>query len=133
MRMIRKNITLDPDVLKRFCEIADKKGIQVSTWVNVKMKEFIVESERVVVVKNNDCDIINHSISGNISYIDSAELKESLEWLTNNVQVLPESERWSTPFIKYGVQYITHEVNGKTWRRDIDPSGGSNHGEWESN
>ncbi|TGE35860.1 hypothetical protein E4K67_22340 [Desulfosporosinus fructosivorans] len=43
MVMKRQNITLDPVVYKCFSEIAEKKGIQTSTWVNAKMKSFIEE------------------------------------------------------------------------------------------
>ena len=43
MVMKRQNITLDPVVYKCFSDIAEKKGIQTSTWVNAKMKSFIEE------------------------------------------------------------------------------------------
>ena len=42
---IRQNVSLDPDVFERFCEIAGKKGIKISTWVNQQMVEFIEEEE----------------------------------------------------------------------------------------
>lgn len=41
MSMIRQNVTLDPEVYDKFCEIASKKGIKTSAWVNAKMIEFI--------------------------------------------------------------------------------------------
>lgn len=44
--MKRQNITLEPDVYEKFIEIATKKGIKLSPWVNSKMKEFIEEEER---------------------------------------------------------------------------------------
>lgn len=48
MATIRKNITLDPEIYKNFCKIAERKGIRMSTWINAKMKEFIEEQERVI-------------------------------------------------------------------------------------
>ena len=42
---MRQNITLDPDVYEEFCNYAGKKGIKVSTWINLKMKEFIEEEK----------------------------------------------------------------------------------------
>lgn len=44
---MRQNITLDPDVYDEFCKYAGKKGIKVSTWVNIKMKEFIEEEKLI--------------------------------------------------------------------------------------
>lgn len=41
----RQNITLDPEVFEKFCSIAGKKGIKISTWINQRMKEFIEEEE----------------------------------------------------------------------------------------
>lgn len=43
--MRRQNITLDPVVFEEFCVIAGKKGIKISTWINLKMKEFIEEEK----------------------------------------------------------------------------------------
>ncbi|MFK7695925.1 hypothetical protein [Paenibacillus sp. HJGM_3] len=43
--MKRQNITLDPEVFEKFCEIAGRKGIKISTWINQQMKEFIEEEE----------------------------------------------------------------------------------------
>ena len=45
MSTIRQNVTLDPEVYDKFCEIASKKGIKTSAWVNAKMIEFIKEEE----------------------------------------------------------------------------------------
>jgi hypothetical protein len=39
----RQNITLDVDIFNKFCDIAGKKGIKISTWITLKMKEFIEE------------------------------------------------------------------------------------------
>jgi len=47
----RQNITLDPEVFERFCHFAGKKGIKISTWVNLKMKEFIEEEEAAEAAK----------------------------------------------------------------------------------
>jgi hypothetical protein len=44
--MKRQNITLEPEVYEKFVEIASKKGIKLSPWVNSKMKEFIEEETR---------------------------------------------------------------------------------------
>jgi hypothetical protein len=41
----KQNVTLDPEVFEKFCNIAGRKGIKISTWVNLKMKEFIEEEE----------------------------------------------------------------------------------------
>jgi hypothetical protein len=41
----RQNITLDPEIFERFCNIAGRKGIRISTWINAKMKEFVEEEE----------------------------------------------------------------------------------------
>lgn len=49
MATIRKNITLDPEIYKNFCKIAERKGIRMSTWINAKMKEFIEEEQERVI------------------------------------------------------------------------------------
>lgn len=49
----RQNITLDPEVFERFCEIAGKKGIKISTWINLKMREFIEEEEALEEIRRN--------------------------------------------------------------------------------
>jgi antitoxin component of RelBE/YafQ-DinJ toxin-antitoxin module len=43
----RVNITVDPETLDEFYRLAAKKGIKFSTWVQVKMEEFI-EEERMI-------------------------------------------------------------------------------------
>lgn len=45
------NITLEPGVYEEFCKYAGKKGIRVSPWVNVKMKEFIEEEKQAEAEK----------------------------------------------------------------------------------
>ncbi len=47
----RQNITLDPVVFEKFCDIAGRKGIKISTWINLKMKEFIEEEETAEAAK----------------------------------------------------------------------------------
>jgi hypothetical protein len=44
--MKRQNITLEPEVCEKFIQIASKKGIKLSPWVNSKMKEFIEDENR---------------------------------------------------------------------------------------
>ena len=41
----RQNMTIDPEVFDKFCLIASKKGIKISTWVTARMREFIEEEE----------------------------------------------------------------------------------------
>ncbi|EWG12759.1 hypothetical protein [Cytobacillus firmus] len=43
----RVNITVDPDTLDEFYRLASKKGIKFSTWVQVKMEEFIEEEKMI--------------------------------------------------------------------------------------
>jgi hypothetical protein len=50
----RQNITLDPEVFEKFCNIAGAKGIKISTWINIKMKEFIEEEELLQEQKLNN-------------------------------------------------------------------------------
>ncbi|MCM3413508.1 hypothetical protein [Metabacillus litoralis] len=43
----RVNITVDPKTLDEFYRLAAKKGIKFSTWVQVKMDEFIEEEKMI--------------------------------------------------------------------------------------
>ena len=43
----RVNITVDPETLDEFYRLAAKKGIKFSTWVQVKMEEFIEEEKMI--------------------------------------------------------------------------------------
>ncbi|WP_163538317.1 hypothetical protein [Gracilibacillus sp. YIM 98692] len=43
----RVNITVEEQVMDEFFKFANKKGIKFSTWVNVKMKEFIEEEKMI--------------------------------------------------------------------------------------
>lgn len=47
MTKTRQNISLDPETFERFCDLAGRKGIKISTWINLKMKEFIEEEEQL--------------------------------------------------------------------------------------
>jgi post-segregation antitoxin (ccd killing protein) len=49
----RQTITIDPTVYDEFIKIAEKKGLNVSTWVNSKMKEFIEAENELEEQKNN--------------------------------------------------------------------------------
>lgn len=51
MAVTRHNITPDPEVYEEFCKYAGKKGIKVSTWVNIKMQEFIEEEKNLEVIR----------------------------------------------------------------------------------
>lgn len=42
---IRKTFTVDPNIFKEFAEIADKKSINRSSWIENKMKEFIEDNK----------------------------------------------------------------------------------------
>lgn len=39
------NITLDPDIFEEFCNYASRYGTSISSWIEVKMTEFIEEKE----------------------------------------------------------------------------------------
>lgn len=41
----RHNITLEEDVYSEFAKYAGKKGIKISTWINIQMKQFIEEEK----------------------------------------------------------------------------------------
>jgi hypothetical protein len=45
------NIKTDEDIFERFCQIAGKKGIKISTWITLKMKEFVEEEEAATEAK----------------------------------------------------------------------------------
>lgn len=47
----RHNISLDDEVYEEFCRYAGKKGIKISTWINIKMKEFIEEEKMIEEIK----------------------------------------------------------------------------------
>jgi hypothetical protein len=43
----RHNISLEEEVYEEFCKYAGKKGIKISTWINIKMKEFVEEEKMI--------------------------------------------------------------------------------------
>jgi choline dehydrogenase-like flavoprotein len=45
--MKRQNITIEQEVYEKFIEVASKKGIKLSPWVNSKMKEFVEEEKNM--------------------------------------------------------------------------------------
>ena len=47
----RQNMTIDPTVYEDFCKYAQKKGMKVSTWVSMKMKEFVEEEKAIEELK----------------------------------------------------------------------------------
>lgn len=52
--MKRQNITLELEVYEKFIEIASKKGIKLSPWVNSKIKEFIAEEEQTCKLNDKE-------------------------------------------------------------------------------
>ena len=48
----RQNITIDPEVFEKFCLIAGKKGIKISTWITAAMRQFIEDEEMLQELKN---------------------------------------------------------------------------------
>ena len=47
----RQNISVDPVVFEEFCNYAGRKGIKISTWVSMKMQEFIEDEKRNEEIK----------------------------------------------------------------------------------
>ena len=45
------NITLDPEVLDEFCNCSNKYGTSISSWIEVKMKEFIQEEKEIEEIR----------------------------------------------------------------------------------
>lgn len=45
------NITLDPDIFEEFCKYAGKYGTSISSWIEVKMTEFIEEEKEIEEVR----------------------------------------------------------------------------------
>jgi hypothetical protein len=40
-------MAIDPEVYEEFCKYSGKKGIKISTWVNLQMKNFIEEEKMI--------------------------------------------------------------------------------------
>lgn len=38
-------ILIEPKVYEEFCKIAAKKGLDITTWVNEQLKEFILDEQ----------------------------------------------------------------------------------------
>lgn len=45
------NITLDPDILEEFCFYASQYGTSISSWIEVKMKDFIEEEKELEEIR----------------------------------------------------------------------------------
>ena len=45
------NITLDPEILDEFCKHSCKYGTSISSWIEVKMQEFIEEEKELEEVR----------------------------------------------------------------------------------
>ncbi|MBU3112012.1 hypothetical protein [Clostridium lacusfryxellense] len=53
MAVRRQNMSIDPTVFEEFCNYAGKKGIKISTWVTIKMKEFVEEEKFLEEMRKN--------------------------------------------------------------------------------
>ena len=49
----RQNMTIDPTVYEDFCKYAKRKGMKISTWVAMKMKEAIEEETEMEELNEN--------------------------------------------------------------------------------
>lgn len=45
------NVILDPIVLDEFCKYSNKYGTSISSWIDVKMKEFIKEEKEIEEIR----------------------------------------------------------------------------------
>jgi hypothetical protein len=52
MAVKRQNITVDPVIFEEFCNYAGRQGIKISTWITIKMKEFVEEQKLLEELKN---------------------------------------------------------------------------------
>lgn len=43
----RQNITIDPIIYENFCKYAKIKGVKISSWVAMKMKEAVEEEKEL--------------------------------------------------------------------------------------
>ncbi|WP_298843276.1 hypothetical protein [Clostridium sp.] len=43
----RQNITIDPIIYEDFCKYAKRKGMKISSWVAMKMKEAVEEDKKL--------------------------------------------------------------------------------------
>jgi len=49
----RQNMSIDEKVYADFCKYSEPKGIKVSTWVTIKMREFVEDEKLLEELKNN--------------------------------------------------------------------------------
>lgn len=52
MATTRHNITLEEGVYDEFAKYAAKKGIKISMWINIQMKNFIEEEKMIEEYRN---------------------------------------------------------------------------------
>ena len=53
MAVKRQNMSIDPQVYEDFVYYTEKKAIKVSTWVTMKMREFVEEEKALEELKKN--------------------------------------------------------------------------------
>lgn len=53
MAVHRQNMSIDPTVYEEFVYYSEKKAIKVSTWVTMKMKEFVEDEKLLEEMKKN--------------------------------------------------------------------------------
>ena len=46
-------MSIDPTVYENFCKYSEPKGIKVSTWVTMKMREFVEDEILLEELKKN--------------------------------------------------------------------------------
>lgn len=51
MAVKRQNMSIDPKVYEEFVYYTEKKAIKVSTWVTMKMREFVEEEKEMEELK----------------------------------------------------------------------------------
>jgi hypothetical protein len=49
----RHNITLDQETFEEFCFYASRYGIKISTWINMKMREFIEDEKTLEEIRKS--------------------------------------------------------------------------------
>lgn len=53
MAVKRQNMSIDPQVYEDFVKYSEKKAIKVSTWVTLKMREFVEEEKFLEEMRKN--------------------------------------------------------------------------------
>lgn len=51
MAVKRQNMSIDPQVYEDFIKYSEPKGIKVSTWVSMRMKEFVEDEKLLEEIK----------------------------------------------------------------------------------